>query len=142
MSSATEHLGWLVKRVQHGHHRALDRRLASLGLTLVQWNALREIARNPGRSQHHLAEQTFNSDQAFGTLLTRLQAAGLIERLPGKGRAAVQALTPKGSELLHQGQAILSDVTKRSFDPLTADEQAALTRLLAKILKGREPDPM
>jgi hypothetical protein len=37
---------------------------------LVQWNALREIERNPGCSQHRLAERTFNSDQAFGSLLT------------------------------------------------------------------------
>src|ERR1700677_4033516 len=114
MSSAPERLGWLIKRVQHGHHRDLDKRLAPLGVSLVQWNALREIEQNPSSSQHHLAEKTFNSDQAFGTLLKRLQACGLIETQPGAGRANVQTLTAKGRELLNSGQKILSDVTQRS----------------------------
>ncbi|WP_131194567.1 MarR family winged helix-turn-helix transcriptional regulator [Lichenihabitans psoromatis] len=137
----SEHLGWLIKRIQHGHHRALDRRLAPLGLSLVQWNALREIERNPGRSQHHLAEQTFNSDQAFGALLNRLQAAGLIERLPGPGRAAAQCLTPKAAHLLHKGQGIMSEVTERSFAPLTDQEQAELVRLLTKVLDRSDLEP-
>jgi DNA-binding MarR family transcriptional regulator len=134
MSSRSEHLGWLVKRVQHGHHRELDKLLAVLGVSLVQWNALREIERNPSCSQHQLAEKTFNSDQALGTLLKRLQASGLIESRPGKGRANVQSLTAKGRKLLSAGQKVLSAVTEKSFAPLTDDERAELQRLLSKIL--------
>ena len=141
MSTVSEQLGWLVKRVQHSNHRALDTRLGSLGVSLVQWNALREIDRNPGRSQHHLAEQTFNSDQAFGALLNRLQAAGLIERRPGPGRAAAQRLTQKGEQLLRAGQKVMSEVTERSFAPLTDQEQAELARLLAKVLDPPERKP-
>src|SRR5579859_1946204 len=48
MSSEPEQLGWLVKRLQHRHHRVLDENLTPLGVSLVQWNALREIDRNPG----------------------------------------------------------------------------------------------
>jgi DNA-binding MarR family transcriptional regulator len=140
MSSDAEHLGWLVKRVQYGHHRALDKKLAVLGLSLVQWNALREIERNPGCSQRKLAEQTFNSDQALGTLLSRLLAAGLVERRPGPGRATLHQLTSKGEVLLREGQKIMSDVVNASFSPLNKHERQELTRLLSKVLDARSAE--
>ncbi len=137
MSSKSEHLGWLVKRLQHGNHRALDKQLATLDVSLIQWNALREIERNPGCSQRQLAALTFNSDQAFGTLLTRLWAAGLIERSAGPGRASHHQLTPKGQALLHGGQKIMFEVTDESFSALTKAEQNELVRLLTKVLDAR-----
>ena len=137
MSSEPEHLGWLIKRVQYGHHRVLDKRLALLGVSLVQWNALREIERNPGCSQHQLAERTFNSDQAFGSLLTRLLAAAWIERRPGTGRATIHRLTPSGRSLLLDGQRIMSEVISASFGPLSKHERQMLARILTKVLDAR-----
>ena len=134
MSSALESLGLLIKRAQHRHHRALEARLAPLGISLVQWSALREIDRNPGSSQHGLAELTFNSDQAFGTLTTRLLRLGLVKRRPGEGRAVVHRLTAKGETLLHQGREIMLEVLAASFAPLDQDERAQLTGLLTKLL--------
>jgi len=137
MSSEPEYLGWLIKRVQYGHHRALDKRLAPLSVSLVQWNALREIERNPGCSQHQLAERTFNSDQAFGSLLTRLLAADWIERRPGTGRATIHRLTPSGRSLLLDGQRIMSEVISTSFAPLSKHERQMLARILTKVLDAR-----
>ena len=134
MSSEPEHLGWLIKRIQHGHHRALDKELAPIGVSLVQWNALREIDRNPGSSQHSLAEATFNSDQAFGTLLNRLIAASLIERGAGAGRAVVHRLTRKGKATLRGGQKIMFAVTHASFGALDDEERDTLAHLLSKVL--------
>ena len=134
MSSASELLGWLIKRIQHGNHRALDEKLAPIGVSLVQWNALREIDRNPERSQHQLAEITFNSDQAFGTLLNRLITADLIERRAGLGRATVHWLTRKGKAKLRDGQHIMFAVTQASFGALDDGERNTLVRLLSKVL--------
>jgi DNA-binding MarR family transcriptional regulator len=137
MSTSLEALGLFIKRMQDRHHRALDTRLtAALGVTLVQWNALREIHRNPGSSLHHLAELTFNSDQAFGMLATRLLKLGLIERRNGKGRALVHSLTAKGDALRKRGKGILLDVLERSFASLDESERATLLRLLTKLLDG------
>lgn len=140
MSSKPEILGWLVKRIQHRHHRSLEKGLAPLGLTLVQWNALREIERHPQCSQHRLAELTFNSDQAFGTLLTRLQKAGLTTPYSGGGRVTFHALTESGQLALEQGQKIMFAVTNQSFDTLTDAEQDELATLLHKVL-GQDPQP-
>ena len=92
-----------------------------------------------GRSSTTLADRTFNSDQAFGALLNRLLAAGLIERQPGAGRALTHRLTPRGRTLLEDGQATMTEVTERSFGPLDEDERDQLARLLDKILISPEP---
>jgi DNA-binding MarR family transcriptional regulator len=128
-----EQLGWLIKKVQHGHHRALDAALAPLGVSLVQWNALREIDRHPGCSQHQLAEATFNSDQALGTLLGRLHRMGLILRERGSGRAQVHQLTQRGIEMLEKGGKIRAGVLGKSLGALSAAEGVELGRLLSKV---------
>ena len=134
MSRDLEHLGWLIKRVQHRHHRALDANLARLGVSVVQWNALREIDRNPSFSQHQLAERTFNSDQAFGALLGRLQGRGLVARRRGFGRASLHRLTPEGAALLREGPAIMALELATSFAPLREEEREDLALLLEKVL--------
>jgi DNA-binding MarR family transcriptional regulator len=134
MSSTPEHLGLLIKRLQDRHHRLLDAALGPLGVSLVQWNALREIERNPGSSQHKLAQLTFNSDQAFGTLTTRLIERGLVERQRGAGRAMALQLTPFGRSLYLQGAEIHSSVAGASFAPLDAAERHVLSDLLTRLL--------
>lgn len=144
MPSQIEIIALSIKKVQARHHRTLDRRLGPLGISLVQWNALREIRRNPGVSAHALSELTFNSDQAFGTLATRLIRLGLVIREPGKGRAIIHRLSPKGEKVCEAGQAVLLEVLKHSFAPLTASErqdlQALLTKLLAHPVKALSKD--
>ncbi len=136
-AATPEQLGWMIKRVQHGHHRALDQGLARIGVSLVQWNALREIDRHPGCSQHQLAEHTFNSDQAFGTLANRLAERGWVERRPGAGRATIHRLTSDGAAVLRAGQKIMSQVVGASFASLHRQERVELGRLLSKVLEGR-----
>jgi len=128
-----EDIGLLIKRVQHRHHRGLDSALAPLGVTFIQWNALREIARNPRTPQRHLAELTFNSDQAFGTLCTRLENAGWITRAPGPSRALFLSLTASGEKLRRAGQRSFTKVIERSFVALNSKEQAYLHALLTKL---------
>ena len=47
-------IGLAVKRLQMKHHRAANARLAQLGLSLVQWDALRHLDENPDASLHDL----------------------------------------------------------------------------------------
>lgn len=134
MKSPLENIALSIKKVQSRHHRTLDGQLSPLGISLVQWNALREIGRNPGVSAHALSELTFNSDQAFGTLATRLIRLGLVIREPGKGRATIHRLSPKGAQMRDAGHTILLEVLKHSFAPLTAPERQVLQSLLTKLL--------
>ncbi len=134
MSTLLEQLARAIKQVQDRHHRTLDSRLRPLGITLVQWNALREIRRHEGASVHQLAEVTFNSDQAFGTLSVRLTRRGLVQRSAGPGKAVLHHLTADGQRLLHQGRDIVLEVFSASFASLDDRERNTLLHLLAKTL--------
>ena len=135
MSKHLERLALLIKKAQHRHHRLLDAQLtANLGVSLVQWGALREIHRNPTESMHQLAKLTFNSDQAFGALTTRLLRLGLIKRSPGKGRAVIHSLTEKGERLLQQGRKFVFAALEQSFAVLSEEECAVLLGLFTKLL--------
>src|SRR5690242_2594356 len=123
-------LGRVVKQVQYRHHRALDAGLAAAGTTLAQWDALRAIERQPGASAHALAVATFQSDQAFGTLASRLEAQKLIERRPGHGQRIEHYLTAAGLNTLSLGHVIADDVLRASFANLSEDQRATLLDLL------------
>ena len=110
MSSTWESLGLLIKHIQYRNFRLLEAKLAPLGISLIQWNALRTIDHYPGCCMHRLAKLTFNSDQAFGTLAARLLRLGLIERRPGMGRATLHGLTPKGETLLGAGRSLVQEI--------------------------------
>jgi DNA-binding MarR family transcriptional regulator len=136
MTVALEDLGQALKRLQHRHHVTLDAKLSTLGITLVQWDALRAIDRNPDASSHQLAQITFQTDQAFGTLAGRMVERGLIERSPGTGRAILHRLTPTGETLLREGRAIVNQIFSESFACLTPAEHDLLYDLLTRLLSG------
>ena len=127
-----------VKRLQYRHHRALSRALAPLGLSLVQWDTLRHLHRQPDASLHDLAMLTFQTDQSFGSLATRMAERDLIERVPGPGRAVKHRLTKKGEQLRAEGQEAVNEVFKSSFDNLSAAQLQQLGDLLDSALG---PDP-
>jgi DNA-binding MarR family transcriptional regulator len=127
-----------VKRLQHHHHRALSRTLAPLGLSLVQWDTLRHLHREPDSSLHDLAVLTFQTDQSFGSLAARMAERGLIERVPGPGRAVKHRLTAKGEQLRAEGQKAVNEVFKSSFHNLTPTQLQQLGDLLDAALG---PDP-
>lgn len=126
-------VGRLLKRAQYRNHRALDRALAAVGTTLAQWDALRAIAEAPAASAHELAVATFQSDQAFGTLASRLIAQGLVERSPGRGRRIEHHVTDAGEHLLDTASGVAAAVTARSFADLTPAELDTLQGLLARV---------
>ncbi|MFB7723064.1 MarR family winged helix-turn-helix transcriptional regulator [Nocardia sp. NPDC056100] len=126
-------LGRAIKQAQYRHHRALDTALTEVGSTLAQWDALRAIDRTPGSTARALAEQTFQSEQSFGTLATRLLARDLIERAPGRGRAIEHRLTPEGERTLAAANRVADAVLAESFAALSAAERATLRGLLERV---------
>ena len=132
MTTDPQALGRAVKQLQYRNHRAIDSALAEVGTTLAQWDALRAISRQPGSSAHWLAGETFQSDQAFGTLATRLEARGLIERRAGSGRVIQHHLTPEGESVLAKGLPKATAVAAASFANLSEPERATLLALLEK----------
>jgi DNA-binding MarR family transcriptional regulator len=134
MHRTDQDVALLVKRLQHRHHRALNAALAELGVSLVQWDTLRHLSRHPDASLHDLAQLTFQTDQSFGSLATRMAERGLIERTPGPGRAVRHRLTPRGRELKEAGDVLVDRVIAASFAPLEPHERDQLAGLLERLL--------
>ncbi len=134
MKMSNAELGLAVKRVQVKQHRAATEALRHLNVTLVQWDALRHLHDRPGASQHDLAVLTFQTDQAFGTLATRLEARGLIHRSTGAGRAMRLELTPEGERVFAEGLEVTKRAANKIFAPLDSDERAVLSGMLARLL--------
>src|SRR5438477_10048154 len=118
MAPSVNEVAWSVKRVQHRHHRALTAALADLGVSLVQWDTLRHLHQHPNASLHDLAQLTFQTDQAFGTLASRMVDRGLIERVPAPGRAIRHRITAKGEAVRSKGQKRVTAVLQRSLADL------------------------
>ncbi|GAA1996760.1 MarR family winged helix-turn-helix transcriptional regulator [Catenulispora subtropica] len=131
-----ESLGRAVKQAQYRNHRALETALAQVGTTLVQWDALRAIARTPGSSGRELAAETFQGEQSFGALAGRLEAQKLIERRPGRGRRVEHFITEAGQRVLADGRPFASGALAESFAPLDEEERATLLALLQRMVGG------
>jgi DNA-binding MarR family transcriptional regulator len=125
-----EALGQAIKRAQYRNHRTMDAALQRIGVTLVQWDALRAVERLPAASAHELALATFQSDQAFGTLANRLEDRGLITRSAGRGRRLEHTLTGPGRTALEQGRQVSVDVLHDLFAPLDEAQRSSLLRSL------------
>ena len=137
MTRKLQDVGLSIKRVQHHNHREMNKKLHTLGISLVQWDTLRHISEQPNASMHKIALLTFQSDQALGTLATRMQKQGLIIKSNGSGRANKLSLTKKGVELQSLGSNVVEDILAETFSPLSAPQMETLDSLLCQILNMR-----
>jgi DNA-binding MarR family transcriptional regulator len=140
MTRALQEIALSVKQLHSQHQRALNGRLAPLDVSLVQWEALRHLDLNPGASLHDLAELTAQTDQSFGALAARLIDRGLIERIPGPGRAVRHRLTDKGADVCRAGDAIVNQLFAECFAPLSSYQLELFDTLLLSLLHpGQRP---
>ena len=123
-------VGLAVKRLQWRHHSAANKQLATIGLSLAQWDVLRHLHDEPDASLHDLAVLTFQTDQSMGALAGRMVDRGLLERVPGPGRAIRHRLTDEGERLRRAGGSVLDDVLTGTLGRLSEADLATLHRLL------------
>lgn len=133
MTPSLQDVGLAVKRLQWRHHREGNKGLgAATGLSLVQWDVLRHLHRQPDASLHALAQLTFQTDQSMGELARRMTDRGLITRREGTGRAVRHQLTEEGEAAYREGADVVEGVLTASLGRLSQDELTALYGLLVK----------
>ncbi|MGW0479362.1 MarR family winged helix-turn-helix transcriptional regulator [Nonomuraea sp. NPDC003214] len=105
-------------------------RAAALGLTASQGVALRELT-GP-MTLRELAERMSCEPSNATFVADRLEEQGYLERHPhpGNRRAKQLVLTPSGAELRERLLGLLAE--ESPLAPLSAEEQDALQRLLAR----------
>ena len=119
----------------------IDREVESAtGLPIASIEVLVNIAYEDGARMRmsELADTLLLSRGGATRLVARLEAAGLVERQipPDDRRATYAAITPKGLELLAQGEPVLKQAVSAHFlDHLDEGEVAAMRSSSVKILR-------
>lgn len=133
MEATPLELGLAVKRLQWRHHREGNARLSrELGVSLVQWDVLRHLGRQPDASLHELAVLTFQTDQSMGELARRMVDRGLLERVPGPGRVVRHRLTDAGERVRAAGVGIFEGVLAETVGTLSDAERSTLLELVVR----------
>jgi DNA-binding MarR family transcriptional regulator len=134
----TSTLGFLIGDVTRLYRREFDRRAAHLGLTRVQWRALRRIERVEGLTQVALAEDLELAPIAVGRVLDRLEKAGFIERRPDPAdRRCWRLHLAPGSAMVMAGvDRIAAELREEVFAGIAIEDLHATERVMSA-LKSR-----
>jgi DNA-binding MarR family transcriptional regulator len=134
-NTITSTLGFLIGDVTRLYRREFDRRAAHLGLTRVQWRALRRIERVEGLTQVALAEDLELAPIAVGRVLDRLEKAGFIERRPDPAdRRCWRLHLAPGSAMVMAGvDRIAAELREQVFAGIAAEDLQATERVMSTL---------
>ncbi len=134
-ASITSRLGFLIGDVTRLYRREFDRRVAHLGLTRVQWRALRRIERIEGMTQIKLAEDLELAPIAVGRVIDRLEKAGFIERRPDPAdRRCWRLHLAPGSAMVMAGvDRIATDLREEVFAGIDLPDLETTERVLSTL---------
>lgn len=127
-------LTW-VKQAEQATQAAKDAALASFDLPKAQYNALLILSLDEGITAAELARRCFITPQSAGETVKRLEAKGLITRVPHPVHAHVTEtqVTPSGHAVLQAADAAVTAVDQHIRDALTPLELTSLRDLLDRI---------
>lgn len=125
-------------------HTLLNRQITAgasrLGYSPGQPKVLEYLAGHEGSDQKTIAAYCEIEQATVGSILLRMEAAGLIERrqAPGNRRSLFVYLTDKGRKAAGEMGAIFTRVDRQAEAGLTPDEAAQLKALLEKVCQAME----
>ena len=136
----------IIERIQHLEKRIrkmLDDTLAEFGLNVGEWavlGSLRRAGEPDRRSPGQLAQSFGLTTGAMTTRLDKLEAAGLVKRLPDPDdrRGVIVELLPEGREVWER--AVGAQATKEQFvaSGLNERERKQLNSLLRRMVHAAE----
>ncbi len=133
--AANNTIGYLIADLSRLFGRVFDRRAAHLGLTRVQWRALKRIHQSQGITQAELADLLDMEPIAVGRVIDRLQKAGFIERRgdPDDRRVWRLHLLPPCQAVMADIEAVATSVREDCLAGIDADELATALKVLGQI---------
>jgi DNA-binding MarR family transcriptional regulator len=115
-------------------NRAFRERLSEIGITTVQYTALRCLHENKGLNQEMLASLMSTNKNNCSALLKRLDSKVLIKKkvITSDRRNFTLSLTPKGLSLFFKAEKIALELQKEVIGVLPVDSEQKLVSLLNK----------
>lgn len=121
-----------MKRAAHALRLEMDGALREAGLTTPQYAALCALEEQVGLSGAGLARRCFVTPQTMNGILTKLEAARLVERRehPEHGRILQTYITEKGSGLIAECHRKVVEIEERMVAGLEEDDRLRLSEML------------
>lgn len=128
----TAPIGARIVQIAKIHRRWVAEQLEPLGLHVGQELLLMRLCRAEGLRQTALAEGLGIEPPTVNRMLSRLEAAGFVERRqdPDDARATLTFLTPRGRRTCERIREIWREADVRLREALPSDDAAELERLL------------
>ena len=119
-------------------NRMVPDRAAALGLSPGQPKILEFLAAQGEHEQKAIADYCEIEPATVGSILTRMEAAGLVTRRnrPGNRRSLYVSLTLRGQDLAGALNGVFAEAEAQITAGLTAEERQTLTGLLEKCLQN------
>jgi DNA-binding MarR family transcriptional regulator len=130
-----DRVGHHVKRVEQELMAIKNAAVKPSGLTVPQYAALFYLADNPGMSAAALARACLVTPQSMATVLTNLEAKGLVERSqhPWHKNVLETRLTEAGAKALEIADRAATTIERRMSAAFSDDERAQLIALLHRV---------
>ncbi|WP_326847053.1 MarR family winged helix-turn-helix transcriptional regulator [Streptomyces kaniharaensis] len=106
-------------------------------LTAPQFAVLLVLALEPGADQRTVGERASLDKATMAEMVARLVRRGLVlrRRDPADGRRKLLALSQSGAQAVREATGGVVRVQRTLFEPLSADEQVEIVRVMAKIAR-------
>ncbi len=134
-SHIMESLHYLLMKAHTRMHRSIMSRAAELGLTPGQPKVLEYLFQYGESDQKTIASCCEIESATAGSILNRMEAAGLVrrERHEGNRRSLYVTLTGEGREMAEKMEAIFEDAEIQVLSSLTEEQRETLKALLEKV---------
>ena len=126
-------LGFQLRRTSVAAMSTLANELDPLGLNPSQASLIMLIGANPGCTQSAISRAQRAKPANLVPLINQLAAAGVLERVPGQGRAIALSLTAKGRDLHDKAKAVFERHEARIGRGLSAEKRTEMIALLRQI---------
>jgi len=124
--------GHYVRRLQQIAVAIFLEETEHMGITPVQYAALKAVCQAPGIDQRTLSAAIGLDTSTTGGVVDRLEAKGMLLRNPSPSDRRVRLLTPteEGQALLDQVEPAMLRAQERMLAPLGKKDQAEFMRLI------------
>ncbi len=128
-------LSFLIHDVSRMRRNAFDQIMKPLGVTRAQWWVLAHLSRHDGMMQTQLADVLDVGKASLGTLIERLDQAGMIERTsdPTDKRAKRVFLTRAAHQLVRRMTSEEDRFNHQILAKLSSGDRDELIRLLIDV---------
>jgi DNA-binding MarR family transcriptional regulator len=118
--------GYVLRRASSAAMAEFATRIEALGLRTSEATILQIVAENPGISQSALGRMLDIQRANMTPIAARLEARGLVRRLPSDGRSLGLELTPEGLQLAQKARAAIDAFETELTNRIPAEHRAHL----------------